>query len=658
VKPPRLTLDTTAPAMPGHDKACVCSSCLLARRAAFRDYDRKRKAAQRAKKGHDRVPTRFIGVDGEGGNINGSHEYLLLRAGDWILETGSPLRWQECLAFLSDLPKDGVTYVAYFFDYDVTMILSQCREERVRRLLDRESRTFVGQVFPVDVEGFQIDYLPRKEFKVRRKGTGTRWTVIHDVGTFFQSAFLKTLELWDIGTPEERTLIAEGKESRKDFGAVTDEERFYNDLECKLLSRLMYEFRNVCVNVGYVPSKWQGPGCMATTIFRRHGIPTRKHIEITGDLELMESANAAYYGGRFETTRTGPVDGPVYQYDINSAYPVAVYNLPCLMHGIWEHVERPGTLEGLYLARGHFVATSDAWLYGFPVRRKDGSILFPAEGNGWYWSHEIASARHQSFKPAEAWRYVKTCECRPFDFIPDLYRQRVALGKTAKGRILKLSLNSLYGKTAQSIGAAAYANPIWAGLITSRTRATLLDAICNGPDHGLGLCGKDVLMLATDGIFTTAPRRLPVSDELGDWEATDHGGIFLIQPGLYLLTGQGNVKTRGLPRRVVEERAEDFYAAYRDGTGEVMVSIRNFVGLRQALHRNRFDIAGQWQDLEKAVTFDISSKRDPETGGPYRGGPDLESVPYAKAIGAWNDARIDLLDQPDWADGVYGEDWS
>ena len=40
----------------------------------------------------------FAGVDGEGGDIDtGRQEYLLLRAGEHVLETGQPLTPMECL---------------------------------------------------------------------------------------------------------------------------------------------------------------------------------------------------------------------------------------------------------------------------------------------------------------------------------------------------------------------------------------------------------------------------------------------------------------------------------------------------------------------------------------------------------------------------------
>src|ERR1700760_3737709 len=103
-------------------------------------YERERKRRYRSKTGGTtrKALRPFVGVDGEGGNVP-HHEYLLLRAGNAKLETGRPLTSLECLAFLSDLPSDK-SYVGYFFDYDVTMILRGLPEERIRRLVTAEGR--------------------------------------------------------------------------------------------------------------------------------------------------------------------------------------------------------------------------------------------------------------------------------------------------------------------------------------------------------------------------------------------------------------------------------------------------------------------------------------------------------------------------------------
>src|SRR5215831_7308048 len=83
----------------------------------------------------------FRGVDGEGGNVaeegtlfGTRHQYLSLRCGPYLLETGRPLDWRECFGFLADQPPRSFIYVSYFFDYDVTMMIRTMPESIARKL--------------------------------------------------------------------------------------------------------------------------------------------------------------------------------------------------------------------------------------------------------------------------------------------------------------------------------------------------------------------------------------------------------------------------------------------------------------------------------------------------------------------------------------------
>lgn len=272
----------------------------------------------------------FVGVDGEGGNLAGSHEYLLLRAGDAVLETGKPLRPDECFDFLAAL-QPGRLYVSYYFDYDVTMMVRSLPEERIRRLLSRSARTIPGRGQPnaVDVDGFQIDYLPHKEFRVRRrlpnegkKRKYDKWVVISDVGSFFQCSFVAALRRWfgtsdgGVWTPNPGEAhwadiidkIEDGKQQRNSFGAVTEDEREYNLLEIRALEALMAKFRTMCGRVDLNPGKWQGPGNLVMAQFRRVGLPRNRDYTVFRDTPgLLELANSAYYGGRFEACVFGEI---------------------------------------------------------------------------------------------------------------------------------------------------------------------------------------------------------------------------------------------------------------------------------------------------------------------------------------------------------------
>lgn len=644
----------------------------------------------------------FAGVDGEGGDINGKHEFLLLRAGSSevdgsTLETGKPLTVYECLAFLADLPKDK-EYVSFAFDYDVTMILRKLPPAKVARLFDRESRAimdkfgkYTSRYWPVGVGNgeYEIDYLPHKEFRVRR--TGKPWTVVSDTFTFYQSSFVNALRNFYL--PENPSAeqaierIAEGKEQRNAFTHVTEDERKYNNLECIMLERMMELFRDLCFSLDIKPKRWQGPGHLVSAVFKREGVP-RKQFEWVPD-EVWLHANAAYYGGRFEAAAYGEINQTVWQYDINSAYAATYKHLPCLQHGEWERVDDVpnGTCDfsdGIYFADVTFRHREAGRWYTLPVRSGKGTLLFPRIGRGWYWHPELKeAARHADITVHRIYRYNNRCDCRFFDWVYDLYAERDRVGKkTGKGKVLKIVLATIYGKVTQSIGHPAYANPIWAGIVVSSCRAKLINAALqvNG--------GADVLMLATDGLFCTQPRTLSVGNALGEWDQTRHDSMFVVMSGVYFLPGE-KPKTRGVPQARIVENEDNFRALWRrylDSIESVHdlytivglhIPLRNFTSIRVANARGKTFLAGRWTQTTKRIVFEWASKRVVNDeifpanieGGtlwtePLEGSEQLVSMPSLREIGGvqqFKEFDYEMLeeclrDAPDWADRLMSDE--
>jgi hypothetical protein len=116
--------------------------------------------------------------------------------------------------------------------------------------------------------------------------------------------------------------------------------------------------------------------------------------------------------------------------------------------------------------------------------------------------------------------------------------------KNPAERALKLILNSVYGKLAQTVGATDKP-PTWhqleyAGYITSHTRAKLYDAMLQKPES--------LIAVETDAVFTTEPLDLPHTDALGDWEETYFDEIIYLQSGYYYGVQDGKVtcKYRGM----------------------------------------------------------------------------------------------------------------
>lgn len=608
-----------------------------------------------------KVPQPFIGIDGEGGEIDGRHEYLLLRAGDKVLETGKPLHTLECLKFIYQLPTQ-YKYVSYFFTYDVTMILRDLPIAKIKDLLNREARTLSdGMTRRVEWQGYMLDWLPGKEFRVGRYvgQRKIRWTVIDDVGSFFQCSFVEALRRWGIGGEVLLKRIAVSKANRSLFTDVTRLTRLYNKKECDLLVLLMDEFRRVCREIGPEPMNWQGPGNVASAWLRSKKVPHEHNVPF----EAMSMARDAYYGGRFEITAVGSIRRRVYQYDINSAYPAVIRTLPCLLHGGWKHSENTTPRRAIYVARVRFSHKADTFLGTLPIRSPKGNIYYPLCGEGVYWSPEIQAAKRAgaSVKVLEAWEYFSKCHCKPLDWIEEVYAHRKRVGKTNKGNALKLALNSIYGKFAQSIGRPRWANPVWAGLITATTRAQIIDACTQ-------VSGKHVLMIATDGIFTDKPLRLPVGSKLGEWELTEHSSIFILQPGMYLLPNK-SPKTRGVPQMKIEGMKREILKTWADGPHSLEVQLTRFRALRQAVHENKLVDAGQWYQELRHVSFDWTTKRHADNGywekwrypedrpcfrPAIKEGGEV-SVNYGKSIGMWEMARRIEADQPEGAETLTSE---
>lgn len=655
----------------------------------------------------------FCGFDGEGGNLeNGYHAYFLCASGQRsILPSGGNVRLTstQCLEFISSLDPAKI-HVVFFGDYDVTKILEDLPTDKLTRLMDRRLRTRKDGrgVFPVSYGQYELDYLPRKEFKVRKNGG--KWIAINDVGPFFQCRFVEALEKWDIGTAEEREIVQAGKETRGTFDyADIVTIRKYCLMEIKLLENLMEKFRDACISAEIIPARWQGPGQLAEALFRKNGVPVSKNVPLLNDPTfrgLMDFGRAAFYGGRPEIGVIGPVDVPVFQADINSAYPHAMQYLPCLEHGGWENrkFDTPTWKVPGEFDQDHMALVYGSFSYepvnreknppmyaGLPTRTKQGTIVYPLNGRGWYWSFEIDASIHQRFEVEEVWTYSRQCECTPMGFVLDVYRQRKAMGKDGAGIVLKLALNSLYGKTCQSIGFPKYANPVWASFITAFCRSMIQGLLHSSESCVSGGCGQDVLMIATDSVcITRLPDEVDVGEGLGQWSIEEHpGGMFLVQPGLYFGTSGKPSKTRGVPRSVIEEREGDFREAFHRlveskdlKDGDLRVQQHMFVGIKYALHRRNMKLLGQWiefTDLEtgesgKRITFDWHSKRAEFpvlsplgtrtwlTTFPQLGDSSVQTVPYSKDIGGVQTAVLlrGLFEaQPDWGEDLtvgFGDD--
>jgi hypothetical protein len=626
--------------------------------------------------------TSFIAVDGEGVTYDSPtgetmvdettgasvpveyHDYVMLSVGSQTLhKNGDRLTFHDIMPFLYRQHQLNPTsaFVGFYLSYDFSQWLRDISEDAAWMLLhpdgiakrQRHNHPQRGP-FPVRFDGWEFDLLDSKRFRLRPANAGTEpwkpenvwsWMTICDAGPFFQSSFLTAVspKNWPdspVCTEAEYEIIKAGKRNRTDAGF--DETMLeYNVMENVVLARTMTVLDTEFRKQGWKLRKqqWFGPGQAVNAWLRQIQAPLREDIEAVTPKDVLTAAQASYFGGRFEITRHGHVPGSVWEYDINSAYPYAIRDLPCLLHGEWRRSDTGGPLCIMNVS----TTGTDQFLGGLPHRNRDGVISYPRNLTGWYWRHEVNAAYRAGLIDAvdvhDSWSYYP-CNCpKPFESIETLYEHRLSVGKnTAAGKSDKLIYNSAYGKQAQSVGNPMYANAINASLITSRCRSMILDAIATHPRKS-----SDVVMIATDGIyFRSKHPTLQISDTvLGAWDVTKRQGMTLFMPGVYwddvtrasLNSENVKIKSRGINASDLAKHIgridNEFHARFTHWP-TLRIPIRfNVVSPTLAIHRGKWEMCGAVSTHgSKMLSSDPVNKRDPK---PYHIGSQLVTRPHDDA---------------------------
>lgn len=663
------------------------------RKAEHRRTSRKRVASRRP-------PRPFVGCDGEGAgqDESGRQNYVLFRMGDRELwAKGRRLHTVELLDFICDHPAEAIL-VGFAFGYDTTMILRDVPPKQQIRLFEPRDPLKPGAKY-VWYRDWNIEYLPKNYLRVcrvqiqhyinedgdpaeRRKIIKGSTRTIYETFGFFQKSFVKAVDDFGVAHPDEMKRLIESKAQRgDDEWTIGKKERDYCALECQLLADLMEKLRDYCEQADIRPNAWSGAGKLAKALHKKHGTLTAKEVAELVPAEVHDFANMAYYGGRFEITRTGLIEQTVYEYDIRSAYPAAMRKLPCLRHGTWKRATAAEIRrhKGLYVGAVAFDRPRQGdgigQLGGLPIRTREGYLNWPLQGGGVYWSPEIESAERLGVKIRHkgGWTFHAGCDCKPFDWVEELFEYRRSIGSKGPGYPIKLGINSLYGLLAQRKGNGAYTNMIWAGLITAITRGMLND--------GIAQAEGSIVMLATDALYSLRPLALDIGERLGQWEAEELEGLFIVQPGLYWCPAKRKRKSRGLSGKFFETEGmtEGFENAWRefrrrDIAGDlsdadfrwpsVSVPVPGFVGLRLALARGRPETAGRWVADKREISFDYTNKRwkrawsgnHVSTGiKPGCGGQTGLSLPHRDFLSSggaevWEGARLMLDEQPEYVD--------
>lgn len=288
-----------------------------------------------------------------------------------------------------------------------------------------------------------------------------------------------------------------------------------------------------------------GPGSVANRVLSLAAAYPINRVQEEWSGEVSKAVIRAQYGGRIETYGAGTLGGPIYRYDLHSAYAWALSRSPRLGTG-WEPVTgyKIGRPLALYRVRWDWRNHQRESLpFGpLPWRSHTGRIVYRAEGEGWYWQPEIAEAWRcfPGLTILEGW----VCDgprTQPFRRVCEtLYAARRKLAETdgIGADVLKLTLAALWGKLAQEQGQARYACPALAGWVTAKIRGELLRAMRQDPGA--------ILAVMTDGLLTTRPLRLWEGVAMGSWSCERYESVTIVGPGQYRLTAADGTITEAL----------------------------------------------------------------------------------------------------------------
>lgn len=590
--------------------------------------------------------------DGEGvRREDGSQDYVLLCNSKGLVLTTPTLGHLDTATVLDTLithrGDENQLNVCFGGSYDATMILRSLSDmkkvqhengswgpgESVIRTIyygNKERRKAVP--FRLGGYVYTVAYVHRKQLTVTRRGE------VKPDGTIKKYKKVETFTLWDIqgcygGTfvnalkefkiVKDASAIERMKNARHDFTIENLQEiTEYCQEECKWGAQLYRTTLDYAVDLELEPVRHDGGGAYAAALLSKEGVSSHlpPRDETVQDQNIINAVRTAFFGGRIELARIGIMEN-VREYDIHSAYPAQMVDLPDML-GTWELLTNdapPSTKRRLYHVKFNFFP--DHLFYPLPYRSIMGEVTFPAVGEGWYWDVEYEASvtwakRYNDDAPevVEVYEYTPKDEnAKPFAFMQERYeqRQRAKAAKQAFQLVLKICMNSGYGKSAQQKGGKSpdysegsklklppFFSQEWAGMITAGTRAELTKAACllSSPEKLVGF--------ATDAIFTLEDIPVKLTDhDLGTWEdKTYEEGVF-VQAGVRY-TRQGEewtAKTRGFPARALPT-PDRVIEAWKAKETSIFVEVDRFYSFSSAvLGGDLWKKRGQWERVKREI---------------------------------------------------------
>lgn len=488
-----------------------------------------------------------------------------------------------------------LTYIEYrksinwFFNitFDVESVLKMLPEAELEEILE-DNKT--------EYKGFKLFYLPHKYFKITDKSK-------------------HNYDYWDIVQFYGMSLDNASKEYLNDTKGVADikglmEYIYYNKVQkvvynycmhdCELTRRLAERMYKGVLDCDIPFSKPYSRASLAETAFL-------DNCDVPQYLDAPLGVNKyfywAYYGGWFELFKRGLHNNHIFEYDINSAYPYAMLNLPDVRDLRWERVRKPSkdSSIGVYLIA--ISPKKSTTISPLQIRTETLSVHPHASGLRYVTDDELPM-----FKKLYKVKVISGFEGfgdhihYPFkEYVQKLYedKSRYKNKDEMMYECVKRVLNGFYGKNIQRTNGRIgnCFNPIYAAKITGSCRRQVWDAV---KDHQ-----KDVIGIQTDSAIMKEEIDIDLGNGLGQWGKKEfREGIFLLS-GVYEMIGESKkTKIRGYDTKM---DLKEMLMKYPD-KNIVEVVKEKPLHLKQALGYRKWDVSQTNQFVTDIKT--ISCKYD------------------------------------------------
>jgi hypothetical protein len=379
-----------------------------------------------------------------------------------------------------------------------------------------------------EYNGIRIYYIQDKLFSI---GKGKNTSTLYDIAQFYNRKSLDSQADFYFG--EHKQDKAHWTEYVNEHPDLEEQVRYLNEHQaeigeyCRLDAELTYKLGNLMKDsfegLGVSFNKPISGGSLA----KRYLMKNTEYPVTWKSNALNLFARSAYHGGIFSTHKLG-IYHDVWDYDINSAYPYEMLNLPNWDNGEYRlNIEKPSdTPYGWYECEFdcEWIPYETDYKIFYPIGKRKQWIT--RKEYDWMKEHGYEC----EFIQGHEWIQTKEEFESPFSWIDKMYKERQRIKtehpEDIREKAIKLLINSTYGKTAQhKPSETEVTNYMYASYITAGTRLQIADIANEYYDS--------VIQIATDGIMLEEEIGLPISRKIGDWEVNRYDKVLVLGSGRY-----------------------------------------------------------------------------------------------------------------------------